>query len=294
MRVSCKSCKNLNDTVKKTYEEILNNIEFGPRIITPSNTHDFKCIEKLVDKNFFAEFSYKTSKSIERVFKKFSIIYYKNEIDSSVNNLLDVLNIFYASLNKVQLKSISLDFLILACFFLIMRSKYNLENTNEHFKFFHESFDIQQSEITTLLQIELLIFYSFGYVIPKSPVVDIFFTMATEYFHLLKIIQRKRKRGTKINGNSNCFARQAAIFHSIKFYCFLFQEHIELFNMDVMHLYFLIFYTIINKLNEIEGNAHYSISALFILLEKMVCDVEFDGNDLNVYVNEYFTGLGKF
>jgi hypothetical protein len=294
MRVSCKSCKNMCDSKKKSYEELLKNFESGPKIITPSNLSDFKSIEKLIKKNIFLEVSYKTSKNIERVFQKFSIIYYKNEIDSSINNLLDILNLFYASLNKLQFKSTSLDFLILACFFLVMRSKYNMENTNQHFKFFHESFNIQQIEIIALLQLELLIFYSFGYVIPRSTVVDIFFTMGAEYFYYLKTIQRKRKRGTKIKRNPNCLACQVAIPLCIKFYCFLLQEHSEIFNMDVVELYFLIFYTIITKLNEIDESSHNSVTAIFLVMEGLGCNLDIEGNNLNVYFNEYFKGLGTF
>lgn len=291
--MSCKSCKKMNDKKKKEYQIMLKRIESGPRINYTLTCHDFKNIKELINRDSSFENSFKFNKSYQPILHKFSLIYFENEIDSSVNNFLDIFNLFQLSLNKKQLNSISPEFLILSCFFLIMRSKYNIENSNVHFKFFYEPFGIKESDLPSILQLELLIFYSFGFVVPKSNVIDIFLTLSAEYFFYLKVIKRKKIRGSRNKGNTNCYARQAVVLNCIKFYCFLLQEQIDTINIDSIELYFLIFYTIINKLNEIDENAHYSITALFLLMEGLECNVDFEDNKLERNVEEHFKRMER-
>lgn len=286
---ACKHLKNIEIVLSKVDDYIIVSKEretFRPDSIV----FDIKTIalkNEECDNNSY--FSSGNEAIHKETIKKFTEIYFKNKVDSSLQTYISILNLYnmLVQKNEIQPQSDnSFDDIILSCFFLYLRT--NLINSKENSEEIYKLFSVSK-DIFELLEMELKVFQIVNFKLPKNHFKDFIFSIVDNYFDHLKILVKNSKKGKPKHKKTQCLFRNWVVFFSIKFYIYLIGHNFLFNKYSLNHYYFSIFYLVFEKLTTyFENDEHNKFTIFMILMQDIGVNYNFEKSIFCELYDDFF------
>jgi len=271
-RTCYKSSKTLRLFIQRLYEKVCTSSDLE-KITSSERIHDTYALCSKIAHKEISFLSLRSASPEPENFEQFKSFFFKNEIDSSIFTYIEVLDAFFFYLESLQVLSISLNEIFLACFLFVMRTRHLNKLTESVIKEGYEKLGVNTVNFTVS---DISIFMYLQLVKPQSCFVDVLMFLTDNYFKYLKLIQKSRKGVPKKMGEGECRFKTVAILISMRFYCYMKERNHFSQKNSLLYNYFIIFYIVINYLSQNEEDKHHNLTIMIILMEELKIEFQDD------------------